>query len=111
MAASTPTLPQPQPRQPADSARKGDRQVNVGHLERWFSLLGGGLLALYTVRRSLGTVVLLGGAGALLYRGWTGHCGLYQAMGLSTVAQDTPPDSSRSVAGPDEPPLVVLAGS
>ena len=60
---------------------------------------------------ALGTVVLLGGTGALLYRGLTGRCGLYQTMGLSTVSQDAPPDSSHSVAGPDEPPLVVLAGS
>jgi uncharacterized membrane protein len=80
-------------------------------MERWLSMLGGGLLALYTVRRSLGTVMLLGAAGALLYRGWTGHCGLYQNMGISTVSQDASPDSSRSIAEPDEPPLVVLAES
>ena len=63
--------------------------VNVSEVERWLSLLGGGLLALYTLRRSLGTVVLLGGAGALLYRGLKGQCPLYQAMGLSTVAPDS----------------------
>jgi len=111
MVASTHTMPQPQTRRPADSTLRADRPVNVGDLERWVSVLGGGLLALYLVRRSLGTVVLLGGAGALLYRGLTGRCELYQTMGLSTVSQDAPPDSSRSVAGPDEPPLVVLAGS
>ena len=111
MAASTHTLPQPQTGHPADSARQVDRVVNVGDLERWLSLLGGGLLALSIVRRSLGTVVLLGGAGALLYRGWTGHCALYQTMGLSTMSQDATSDSSRSIAGPDEPPLVVLANS
>jgi uncharacterized membrane protein len=109
MATSTPTFPQPS--QLADDARQADRPVNVGDRERWLSLLGGGLLALYMVRRSLGTVMLLGGAGALLYRGWTGHCALYQNMGLSTVAQDASPDNPRSVAGPDEQPLVVLAGS
>ena len=87
---------------PVANAQRADRPVNVGDLERWLSLLGGGLLALYTLRRSLGTVVLLGGAGALLYRGWTGHCALYQTMGLSTVAHDAAPDSTRSVAGPDE---------
>src|SRR5215467_2947348 len=108
MAASIRTTP---PRHPTDSARRADRPVNVGDLERWLSLLGGGLLALATVRRSLGTVVLLGGAGALLYRGWTGHCALYQTMGLSTVSHDAPPDSPRSVTGSGEPPLVVLAGS
>ena len=111
MAASTHTMTQPQTRRPADRTRQADRPVNVGDLERWLSLLGGGLLALAMVRRSLGTVVLLGGAGALLYRGWTGHCALYQTMGLSTAPHDAPPDSARSVAGPDEPPLIVVAGS
>jgi hypothetical protein len=32
-------------------------------------------------------------------------------MGLSTAAHDAPSDNSRSIAGPDEPPLVVLAES
>jgi hypothetical protein len=54
--------------------------------------------------------VLLAGAGALLYRGWTGHCALYQTMGLSSVAQDALSASTRSIAEPEEPPLVVLAG-
>jgi uncharacterized membrane protein len=111
MATSTPTLPQLQPSQIAASARQEDRPVNVGDQERWLSLLGGGLLALYLVRRSLGTVLLVGGAGALLYRGWTGHCGLYQNMGLSTVAPNVPSDNSRSITVPDEPPRVVLAES
>ena len=111
MVASTYTIPQPQTSRPADRSRQMDRTVNVGDLERWLSLLGGELLALATVRRSLGTVVLLGGAGALLYRGWTGHCALYQTMGLSTVSHDALPDSPRSVTGSGEPPLVVLAGS
>jgi uncharacterized membrane protein len=83
----------------------------VGDGERWLSLLGGGLLALYTLRRSLGTVVLLGGAGALLYRGLKGQCALYQAMGVSTTAHDPPSASSRSVAAPEEPPRIVLADS
>ena len=110
MAASTRTTP-PQTRHFADSVRQADRPVNVGDLERWLSLLGGGLLALSLVQRSLGTVVLLGGASALLYRGWAGHCTLYQTMGLSTVSQDASSGSSRSVAGPNEPPLIVVAGS
>jgi uncharacterized membrane protein len=108
MAASTHTLPQSS--QLAARGQQEGRSVNVSDQERWLSLLGGGLLALYLVRRSLGTVMLLGGAGALLYRGWSGHCALYQNMGLSTAAQDAASDSSRSIAGSDEP-LVVLAES
>jgi uncharacterized membrane protein len=111
MAVSTRITPPPQTRHSADGAWRADRPVNVGDLERWLSLLGGGLLALATAQRSLGTVVLLGGAGALLYRGWTGHCPLYHTMGLSTVSRDALPDSARRVAGPDEPSLVVLARS
>jgi uncharacterized membrane protein len=110
MAASTRITPSP-PRHPANSTRKTDRPVNVGDLERCLSLLGGGLLALCTIRRSLGTVVLLGGAGALLYRGWTGHCALYQTLGCSTASQELSPAGTRGVSEPDEPPLVVLVGS
>jgi len=92
-------------------ALPADGSVNVGDGERWLSLLGGGLLALSMLRRSLGTVMLLGGAGALLYRGLTGQCALYQAMGVSTVAHDSQSASPRSVAAADEQPRIVLAGA
>jgi hypothetical protein len=111
MAELTSTIPQPRTMRPSASARPTDRSVNVGERERWLSLLGGGLLALYTVRRSLGTAVLLCGAGALLYRGLQGYCALYQTMGISTVSPDVQPKGPHGVAGPDEQPLVVLAGS
>jgi DUF2892 family protein len=111
MATPTRSLLQPRTRRPGDSALPSDRLVNVGDRERWLSLLGGGLLALSMMRRSLGTVVLLCGAGALLYRGLTGQCALYQTMGLSTVAHDSPPESPRGVAGPDEHSRIVLANS
>jgi uncharacterized membrane protein len=111
MAESTNSLSQPRTRRPGASALPADGPVNVGDVERWLSLLGGGLLALYTLRRSLGTVVLLCGAGALLYRGLKGQCALYQTMGLSTASHDPRPASPRGVAGPDEPPRIVLASS
>lgn len=111
MAVPTRTTPPRPTRHSTDSAPQADRPVNVGNLDRWLSLLGGGLLALSMVQRSLGTIMLLGGAGALLYRGWTGHCTLYQTMGLSTGAQEASSGSSRTVAGPNEPPLIVMAGS
>jgi uncharacterized membrane protein len=110
MAASTHSIAQPRTR-PVANNLPANGPVNVGDIERWLSLLGGGLLALYTLRRSLGTIVLLGGAGALLYRGLKGQCPLYQTMGLSTVAHDPRPSSPRSVAGPDEQPQIVLASS
>ena len=103
MDASTQTIPPPR--------RHADHSVNVGDGERWLSLLGGGLLALATVRRALGPAVLLGAAGALLYRGWTGQCALYQTMGVCTASHEGASDRVHRVAGPDEPPLVVLAAS
>ncbi len=111
MAESISSTPQPRTTRPSESFMSAERPVNVGDLERWLSLFGGGLLALYLLRRSLGTVVLLGGAGALLYRGVTGHSVLYQAMAISTASPDPHSDSPHSVTDPDEKPLIVLAGS
>jgi uncharacterized membrane protein len=60
--------------------------VNVGSSERVISLLGGGVLLAYGLSRGgisgLG-VGLIGGA--LAYRGWTGHCHTYDALGISTA--------------------------
>jgi uncharacterized membrane protein len=111
MADSTNSRPQPQTMRSGTREMPIDGAVNVGDSERWLSLLGGGLLALYLLRRSLGTVMLLGGAGALLYRGLKGQCALYQAMGVSTAAQDPQSASPRSVAAPEEQSRIVLAGS
>ena len=111
MADLNNSLPQPQTRRSVAREMPADGAVNVGDGERWLSLLGGGLLALYTLRRSLGTVVLLGGAGALLYRGLKGQCALYKAMGVSTVAQNPQSASPRSVAASEEQSRIVLAGS
>ena len=111
MAESIPSPPQARTMRPGAHALPTDSPGNVGDVERWLSLLGGGLLALYMLRRSLGTVVLLGGAGALLYRGLKGQCALYQAMGVSTAAQDPQSASPRSVAAPEEQSRIVLAGS
>jgi len=59
--------------------------VNVGQTERWISALGGGALALYGVTRgSLGGIALALVGAALVQRGYSGHCNLYEAMGYST---------------------------
>jgi hypothetical protein len=62
------------------------REVNVGSTERVASMLGGALLAAYGLsggqRGSL--LALLAGAG-LIYRGATGHCSGYKAIGVSTA--------------------------
>jgi uncharacterized membrane protein len=49
------------------------------------------MLALYGLRRSLGPLALLAGGGALIYRGLTGHCAVYEALQLSTASADTGP--------------------
>lgn len=61
-------------------------RVNVGQTERWLSMIAGGLLAAYGLkkRRGPGGAAALAGA-ALLYRGATGHCDLYQVVGVNTA--------------------------
>lgn len=59
---------------------------NVGDNERRLSMAGGALAGLIGLRRGGVMGLLLAGLGGMLmYRGGTGHCGLYQRMGLSTT--------------------------
>lgn len=65
-----------------------ESNINVGDYERYASAVGGGALALYGLsRKSIPGLLLAGLGGALLYRGTTGHCSTYQALGVTT-AQD-----------------------
>lgn len=59
--------------------------VNVAPTERGFSLAGGALLLLTGLRRGglFGTLGALAGGG-LLFRGLTGRCGVYAALGVNT---------------------------
>lgn len=62
---------------------------NVGDLERVLSAVGGGALALLALRRRGVSGLALGVAGAeLLRRGATGHCRVYDALGVSTAHRD-----------------------
>jgi uncharacterized membrane protein len=59
-------------------------RVNVGRIERWISLVAGGALAAYAIKRrtpASGMAALA--AGELMYRGATGHCHMYQALGIN----------------------------
>jgi uncharacterized membrane protein len=111
MAETAVTIPQPQSMRAAERSMAAERPVNVGDLERWLSLLGGGVLALYGLRRSLGTFVLLFGASALISRGLSGHCALYQKMDISTVSHNTHTDSTPEVAGAHDTSRIVVAYS
>jgi uncharacterized membrane protein len=64
-----------------------ERIRNIGEGERWVSLIAGGALALYGLRRSLGTLALTLSGCALAYRALTGYCPIYRAMGTSTVSR------------------------
>jgi uncharacterized membrane protein len=62
--------------------------VNVGQYERWASAVGGGALALYGLTRgTYGGIGLALLGGALIYRGSSGHCDVYQAMGVNTAGE------------------------
>lgn len=76
---------------PSPRKQRRSRQ-NLGGLERWLSLAGGGALAAYafTRRDSQGGVAAIAGA-ALLYWGTTGHCGLFRAAGVNHAATGGPP--------------------
>jgi uncharacterized membrane protein len=76
--------------------------VNVGQAERWACAVGGGALALYGVTRgSLGGIALALMGAALVQRGVSGHCEVYQAMNFST-AGDSPLRNSENVSVPAE---------
>ena len=59
-------------------------EVNVGGTERWLSLAAGGTVAALCLSGRTPPLVstLLGTA--LVYRGLTGHCALYRALGLNS---------------------------
>src|SRR5688500_4651817 len=60
------------------------RPINVGPVERLLSMAAGGALAAYGLKRreTAGGTAALAGA-VLLYWGATGHCDVYQAMGVN----------------------------
>ncbi len=74
-------------------------KTNVGAPERWISIVAGTALAAYGIaRRSVSGLSLAGLGGALLWRGATGHCAVYDALGRSTAdGHDTTNDRQVSV--------------
>lgn len=74
----------------------GRGNVNVGRKERWAFALGGAALAALALRkRSKGKGALgLAALGApLLWRGATGHCPLYQRLGIDRTQHQAGGDS------------------
>lgn len=83
----------------------GDRQEarvrsgqNVGVAERWGSTaLGAGLAIIGLSRRGPGGWLTAALGGVLIARGLTGHCDVYQALGLNTAG--TGSDTRRALGG------------
>jgi uncharacterized membrane protein len=77
------------PRHVTSRARRGEfpaPEVNVGDAERMVSAVGGSALALYGLSRgTLGGLFLAALGGSLAYRGLSGHCPCYAALGTSTA--------------------------
>ncbi len=65
--------------------------VNVGETERMASALVGGVLAVGGLRHlgSVSGLLMLAAGGGLLYRSLTGHCALYQQLGVNTSERQT----------------------
>jgi len=69
-----------------DARQRGASTINVGDVERLATLLGGVALAAYGLsRRSPGGLALALLGGVLLQRGASGHCYVYQALGVNTA--------------------------
>ena len=71
-------------------ARPARMGVNVAQPERVASAVGGAALALYGLRRrDIGGAALALIGAVLVHRGATGHCMVYEAMGLDTAHGNT----------------------
>jgi hypothetical protein len=77
--------------------------VNVGNPERLASTIAGGALAMFGLRRgSLAGLALAALGGALVYRGVTGRCMAYAALGINSA--DRSESSRQQRAVPRHPP-------
>ena len=68
---------------------QGKTGVNVGRGERFVSGAAGSILVVQGLaRRDLVGLLIAGFGGALAYRGASGHCGIYERLGVDTAHQD-----------------------
>src|SRR5690348_14260673 len=66
------------------------RPVNVGPVERIMSAAAGALLAKQGLKqRSLAGLFAAAAGGAVAYRGASGHCHVYEALGVNTARDRT----------------------
>jgi len=73
---------------------------NVGDGERTLSFIGGaGLIGAGLAQKTIGGLFIGLVGAALLKRGWTGHCSLYQALGRNTADPTQSPQEMAYVSG------------
>jgi len=66
-----------------------EKNTNVSNPERWFSVVAGSALAAYGLaRRSVAGLGIAGLGAAIVWRGASGHCMVYEALGISTSEGD-----------------------
>ena len=76
-------------------ASRHRQRINVGHTERNLSFLGGSALIGLGLLRGRMSGLAMAGLGLLLaQRGFTGHCDLYEALGINTAEGDEPDSSA-----------------
>ena len=64
-------------------------EKNINDPERWLSVIAGSALAAYGLKmRSIGGVVLSALGGVLVWRGATGHCIVYESLGISSAEKN-----------------------
>jgi uncharacterized membrane protein len=81
------------------------RDANVNESERQFSLIGGTALAVCgLLRGSLSGLALAAIGGALIYRGVTGHCHLYEALDYSSAEDGENKQITGQQGGPQTQP-------
>jgi len=73
--------------QPAEILSPSSSQ-NVNDRERWLSVVIGSAVAVYGLtRRSIAGITLAGLGGALVWRGASGRCPVYDSLGITSVAE------------------------
>lgn len=74
-------------RRPVSTGSSGQARINVPTVERWGSAILGGALAAHGLRHpSLSGLLLAVAGGALVQRGFSGHCHVYAALNVNRAA-------------------------
>lgn len=75
-----------------------ERGQNINEAERWTSMAAGAALAAYGLSRRRGSGWMLAAlGGALLQRGYTGYCHVYNALGMNSAGHRS--DTRRALGG------------